>query len=165
MTARPQAEPMMLRPHHLLDIVTSYTPDEDPGYLPAPGENGVRTISRLVGRTLDVMATFVIGPDAICEPCSHLGADGRCDRILQHHNPPQATVAPLAMDDYNDPLDARVLEYLGLEPGVTMSLRSFLEHVNARVPGIEAVCTHPGQEQSARLAGLKAGLKALGIRA
>ena len=153
------AEAMRLRPHHLLDIVTAYKPDEDPDYVPAPGENGVRTIGRLVGRTLDVMATFVIGPDAICEPCSHLGAEGRCDRILEHHDPPQA------MDDYNDPLDARVLDYLGLQPGVTISVRSFLERVNARVPGIEIVCTHPGQEQSARLAGLRAGLVALGIRA
>ncbi len=159
MEATREGPPMRLRPHHLLDIVTGFTPDEDPDYVPAPGENGVRTITRLVGRTLDVMATFIIGPDVICEPCSHLGADGRCDRILQHHNPPQA------MDDYNDPLDARVLAYLGLEPGVTLSVRSFLERVNAHVPGIETICTHPGQEQSDRLAGLEVGLVALGIRA
>ena len=150
---------LRLRPHHLLDIVTEYKPDEDPNYAPAPGENGVRTITRLIGKTLDVEATFVIGPDSICDPCSHLGKNGRCDRILQHHKPPQA------MDDYNDPLDARLLDYLGLKPGVTVSVRSFLEMVNARVPGIETVCTHVGQEPSARLAGLKAGLVALGVRA
>ncbi len=159
METTPKTPPVRLRPHHLLDIVAGFAPDEDPDYVPAPAENGVRTITRLVGRTLDVMATFIIGPDDICEPCSHLGADGRCDRILQHHKPPQA------MDDYNDPLDARVLAYLGLEPGVTMSVRSFLERVNARVPGIETVCTHPGQERSTRLEGLKTGLVALGIRA
>jgi len=158
-TRKPEARPMRLRPHHLLDIVTGYRPDEDPDYVPAPGENGVRTITRLLAKTLDVQVTFIIGPDAICQPCSHLGPDGRCDRILRHHTPPQA------MDDYNDPLDARILAYLGLEPGVTMSLRRFLKMVNARVPGIETVCTHPGQKQSDRLAGLEDGLVTLGIRA
>ena len=159
MAPKARAKPLRLRPHHLLDIVTEYKPDEDPHYAPAPGENGVRTVARLVGRTLDVEAAFVIGPDSICEPCSHLGPNGRCDRILQHHKPPQA------IDDYNDPLDARVLAYLGLEPGAVLSVRRFLELVNARVPGIETVCTHPGQERSARLAGLTAGLVALGVRA
>ena len=158
MAAKPKTKPLRLRPHHLLDIVSEYKPDTDPAYVPAPGENGVRTVTRLLGKTLDVQATFVIGPDTICEPCSHLGTNGRCDRILQRHNPPEA------MDDYNDPLDVRLLAYLGLKPGATLSVRDFLEMVNARVPGIETVCTHNGQEQATRLAGLTAGLVALGIR-
>ena len=50
MAPKPGTKPMRLRPHHLLDIVTEYKPDEDPAYVPAPGENGVRTIARLLQR-------------------------------------------------------------------------------------------------------------------
>jgi hypothetical protein len=147
-----------LRPHHLLDIVRDYAPDDDPGYVRAPGENGVRTVTRMLMEGIDFRARFIIGPDCICAPCSHLQPNGRCDRILDRHNPPEP------IDDYNDPLDARILAWLGLEEGVEMTVRTFLEIVNARLPGVEEVCTHPTEQRGARLAGLVRGMVALGVR-
>ena len=148
-----------LRPHHLLDILKDYAPDDDPDYRPAPGENGVRSVTRALAASLDTEVEFVVGPDTICEPCSHLKPGGKCDRILDRHKPPQP------IDEYNDDLDRRLLACLGLTAGARMTLRRFLVLVNARVPGLEAVCTHPTEERAARLAGLIAGLTRLGVRA
>jgi hypothetical protein len=150
--------PVKLRPHHVLDIVRDFAPDRDPAYVRTPGENGVRTVVRMLTQGIDFPAEFLIGPDVICEPCSHLQPDGRCDRVLTAHKPPQR------MDDYNDPLDARILTYLGLEPGALMTVRAFLDLVNERAPGIEDVCTHPTEEKAARRDGLIQGLRALGVR-
>ena len=147
-----------LRPHHLLDIVRDYAPDDDPDYVRAPGENGVRTVTRMLTNGIDFRARFVIGPDFICRPCSHLQPNDRCDRILERHDPPEP------MDDYNDPLDARILGFLGLEEGVELTVRRFLEMANARLPGIEEVCTHPTEQQESRRDGLIRGMAALGIR-
>jgi hypothetical protein len=147
-----------LRPHHRLDIVTDYSPPAGPPPQPAPGENGVRAVTWALAQSLDEEAAFVVGPDDICRPCSHLLPNGRCDRILQRHDPPQP------MDEYNDPLDRRILEFLGLAPGARMTLRRFLALVNDKTPGIEEVCTHPTKERAARRNGLIEGLMALGLR-
>ena len=151
-------ETIALRPHHLLDVVTDFEFDDDPDCEPAPGENGVRALIRLVGANLDRPVRFVVGPDFVCEPCSHLQPDGRCDRILEHHDPPEP------MDDYNDPLDRRILEALGIAPGTEMSIREFLEMINDRMPGFERICTHPGRTRADRREGLIRGLTALGVR-
>jgi len=134
-----------LRPHHLLDIVRRFQPDDDPDYVRAPGENGVRTVVRMVSGGIDFPARFIIGPDFICAPCSHLQPGGRCDRILEAHDPPQP------IDDYNDPLDARVLDYLRLEPGVEMTVRRFLEVVNGRPPGADRRDDRPGGQGDRRV--------------
>ena len=146
---------MKLRPHHLLDIVTEYDPDHPP--VPAESGNAVHRIARELPDRLDEPAEFVIGPDDICAPCRHLQADGRCERILQRHVPPQP------IDEYNDPLDARILEYLGMHEGESMILRAFLQRVAESLPGIEEVCTHPTQCREDRVAGLRRGLKRLGV--
>ncbi len=147
-----------MRPHHLLDIVTNFQRDDDPDYEREPGENGVRTVVRMVGRDLDFGIELVVGPDFICEPCSHLQPNGRCERILDRHDPPQA------MDDYNDPLDERILGYLGLAAGTVMTAREYLGRVNARLPGIEEVCTHATSRKEDRRDGLVRGMETLGLR-
>lgn len=147
-----------LRPHHLIDVVTGFEFDDDPDYEPSPGENGVRALVRVVGEDLDRPARFIVGPDFVCRPCSHLQPNGRCDRILEHHDPPEA------MDDYNDPLDRRIMGALGIVPGEVMPIREFLEMINERMPGFERICTHPGQTRAERREGLMQGLRKLGIR-
>ncbi|MCK4283954.1 MAG: hypothetical protein KAX44_06525 [Candidatus Brocadiae bacterium] len=151
-------DPIRLRPHHLLDIVTRYKPDDDPDYVREPGGNNVRTFTRMFSKDLDIPAEFIVGWDFICEPCSHLQPDGSCDQVLTRHDP------PLRMDDYNDPLDTRLLKYLDMEPGTVMTVRQFLELVNEHVPGIEEAYAQPTEAKEARRAGLINGLVQLGIR-
>jgi len=147
---------MTLRPHHLLDILSRF----ERGKVPEPADSGnaVHVVTRRVGRGLHQKVRFVVGPDDICAPCSNLRADGSCTRILDRHNP------PVPMDEYNDPLDRRILAYLGVEAGSVMTLGEFLRLINARAPGIEAVCTHPTQDRAERLAGLIRGLEELAVR-
>lgn len=151
-------EPIRLRPHHVLDIVAYWKPDDEPEYERKPGENGVRTVCRMMTQGLDIPAEFGPGADCICEPCSHLQANGRCDQILQHYG------RPLPMDDYNDPLDRRVLDYLGMEDGARMTVREFLELVNRNVPGVELVSHRTNETDESRRAGYIKGLIELGIR-
>ena len=151
-------ETLGLRPHHILDIVTDFQRDEDPQYQRQPGENNVRTLTRMMGTGLDIAVELVIGPDFVCTPCSHLRPDGSCDRILEAHSPPEPR------DQYNNALDRRILGYLGIPPGTAITVHRFLTIVNDRIPGIEEVCTHPTQRRADRLRGLIRGLAELGIR-
>lgn len=150
--------PIKLRPHHLLDIVTNFEPDEDPGYERASGENGVREVTRLVTQGLDFEVEFIVGPDCICRPCNHRQADGQCDRMLERFDPPRP------MDDYNDQLDRRIFDRLGIEPGAVMTAREFLEMANAHLPGLEQVYAQSRVRGAQRRDWLIQGMRALGVR-
>ena len=147
---------LTLRPHHLTDILTDYDPNREAK--PWASGNGVHTVTRMLGDGLDQKVTFVIGPDDICKPCSRLQPDGSCIKMLNKHDPPESA------DEYNDRLDRRLMDFLGLSVGGELTLREFFEMVNSRTPGIEAVCTHPTQNPRDRLNGLIRGLVNLGIR-
>ena len=147
-------EPVKLRPHHLLDIVRDFEPGRT--IEPAESGNAVHEIHRIVGTDLDTMLTFVIDVDDICRPCRHLQEDGTCERILERLNPPQR------MQEYNDRLDSTLFSFLGLEPGASMSIRSFLEDIASRMPDIESVGTLQ-EETKNRFRGLAKGLQNLGI--
>lgn len=147
---------LTLRPHHLTDILTDYDPDRE--VKPWPSGNAVHVVTRMLADGLDQKVKFVIGSDDICRPCRRLQPDGSCDKILDKHNPPES------IDEYNDRLDQRLLDFLGLTVGGELTLREFFEIVNSRTPGIEAVCTHPTQNPKDRLNGLIRGLVNLGIR-
>jgi hypothetical protein len=71
---------------------------------------------------------------------------------------------PLSKQAYNDELDRSLFSAFGMRPGEEMTMRAFLERVNEHTPGIEKICTHPGEEEQRRLEGLKQGLTRLGIR-
>ena len=50
---------------------------------------------------------------------------------------------------------------LWIQPGARLTVRAFLEMLGAHVPGIEDICTHPGEERAHRLDGLQKGLARL----
>jgi len=147
---------MKLRPHHLLDIISDCGHDVE--FKPDPYGHALHRVARAVLSNIDLKGQFVIGADDVCRPCKHLQSNGRCDDILSHLTP------PMSKQEYNDDLDSRLFAYLGLSPGMTMTIRRFLESVNEKVPGIEGVCSHPEEDPKARLDGLIQGLTKLGIR-
>ncbi|MHB1357237.1 MAG: hypothetical protein ACYCZF_14815 [Anaerolineae bacterium] len=145
---------MILRPHHLLDIITSLG-------------NGVHYTAHPYGHAQHLVAarlladpiqpiTFVLGADDICAGCCHLHTDLSCDDVLRQLAPPTSKQA------YNDGLDARLFPLLGIVPGDTLPLPEYLARVQALLPGLETICAHPGEEQASRLAGLRSGLRLLG---
>ncbi len=147
---------MRLRPHHLLDVICSY--GQDVRFTPHPYGHALHSVAEAVLSNPDLRARFVVGPDEICMPCEHLRADGLCDDVLRQIDP------PISKQGYNDDLDRRLFDYLALAPGAVMAIRHFLEMVDKKVPGIEALCTHPKEDEGLRLAGLIKGLLKLGIR-
>ncbi len=148
------ANTIKLRPHHLLDIVRVYEPGRE--IEPAESGNAVHEITRIVDTALETKVAFVMDPDDICRPCSHLQPDGVCERVLTKLDPPQP------MQQYNDRLDGELFRHLDMREGETMSIREFLEKVAAGMPDAESAGTLPGEEKP-RFAGLGAGLARLGI--
>jgi hypothetical protein len=146
---------MKLRPHHVLDIISGYGQGVD--FMPHPYGHAVHTVARSILSDLDLDLEFMIGADEICRPCTHLRSDGRCDDVLSQLDP------PISKQKYNDDLDKRLLDYLGLATSSVMTVRKYLEIVAKNLPGVEKICTHPGEDQEARLCGLQHGLARLGI--
>jgi len=147
-----------LRPHHVLDIVTGHGRGKD--FAAVANGTAQHVVAPAILGDPDIMAGWICsGPDEICLPCEWLQPDGTCARVLEDRDP------PLVFKVYNDDLDRRLLDYLGIVPGEVLSVRAFLQSVAAHVPGIEGVCSHPHEEPQARLAALREGLAKLGITA
>ena len=145
-----------LRPHHLLDIVTKHGQGLE--FKPHPYGHALHTMAAVISTDLDLQVELVIGADQICQPCMHLRPDGSCDDLLTRLDP------PIPKQEYNDDLDRRLCTYLGFAPGTVITIRGYLSVVNEKTPGLETVCTHPGEDEKVRLAGLIRGLRKLGIR-
>lgn len=144
-----------LRPHHLIDILRDY--GKRRVFEPHPYGHQVHTVAACVRDDLDIEIDFVIGADSICEGCIHLQPDTSCDDVLAQLDPAPSKQA------YNDALDARVFETLGLEPGCRMTARGFFQVVAEHMPAIAAVNTHPGEDPATRLQGVQDGLVLFGI--
>lgn len=147
---------MKLRPHHVLDILTTY--GHGGQFTPHPYGHAVHLVAATMLSGLDLEVRFVIDADEICVPCKHLLPNGKCADVLHQLSP------PISKQKYNDELDSRLFEYLGLGASPVMTLREYLEIVNNHLPGLEKICTHPKENQQERLKGLQEGLTKLGIR-
>ena len=147
---------MQLRPHHTLDIISSYGQGAE--FKPHPYGHAVHTVAEAILSDLDMQVELIVGADEICQPCKHLRPNGRCDDVLSQLDP------SISKQEYNDNLDRRLFAHFGLDPGAAMSVRQFLESVNGHVPGIEEICSHAKEDPARRLEGLRQGLIELGIR-
>jgi len=146
---------MKLRPHHVLDIISDY--GHDAKFVPHPYGHAVHTVARAILSNPNLEVELVIGADEICRPCTHLRPNGLCDDVLRQLDP------PISKQQYNDDLDGRLVNYLGLTLPTVMTIRKYLEIVAEHLPGVEKICTHPGEDQETRLTGLQHGLVRLGI--
>ena len=146
---------MILRPHHLLDIITGL--GNKVHYTAHPyGHSQHLVVACLLADPAQAV-TFVLGADDICAGCCHLQADHSCDNILRQLDP------PLSKQTYNDGLDARLFPLLGIQPGDVLPLPEYLARVQALLPGLELVCSRPGEDPERRLTGLYSGLRKLRV--
>lgn len=146
---------MKLRPHHLIDIISEYGHGVE--FTPHPYGHALHIVATQVLDDLSLEIEFVLAADEICYPCRHLQPNGICDDILSQLD------EPMSKQVYNDELDGKLFPYLNIEPGTRLTLRQFLERVNQHLPGIEQLCTHPGEQEEDRRRGLRDGLSRLGI--
>jgi hypothetical protein len=101
---------------------------------------------------------LVLDADDICKGCEHLLPDGKCKDVLSQLFPSPSK------QSYNDVLDCRLFDELSITPGTVITVREYLRKVNAKVPGIERICTHPKEDPEERLEGLSKALIKLGYR-
>ena len=146
---------MRLRPHHLIDIITKFGRGQE--FKPHPYGHAVHTVAAQVLAAPDLEVEFVAAADAICQPCRHLRPDGQCADVLSQLK------ERVSKQVYNDALDKMLFAYLGMHPGARMTVRAFLERLDAHTPGVEKICTHPGEREEDRLRGIQEGLARLGI--
>jgi len=146
---------MKLRPHHLVDILSDHGNGVE--YTPHPYGHALHSVAAQVLTDPTVEIEFVLAADDICAPCRHLQPDGKCDDILSQLK------EPLSKQAYNDRLDSDLFSYLGMMPGMRMKRDEFLGCVSQHLPGIEKICTHPGEIEVGKLQGLRNGLLKLGI--
>jgi hypothetical protein len=147
---------LKLRPHHLLDIVTDYGHGRE--FQPHPYGHAVHLVANAVLADLELEVQFVVGADDICRPCKHHQPDGQCDDVVGGVSP------PLSKQKYNDAQDRKLLACFGFPEGTVMTARQYFQIVNRNVPGLEKLCTHPGESSHDRLKGLEQGLRKLGVR-
>gem|GEM_PF-1029228 len=145
-----------LRPHHLIDIVRNY--GHGVQFEPHPYGHALHHVAEQVVSNPDLVVEFVLAADEVCYPCRHLRADGRCEDVLHQLE------TPTSKQTYNDALDAKLFSYFKMQPGTCMTVGEFLEQLDAHMPGIEKLCTHPGETETYRLDGLQQGLVRLGVR-
>ena len=149
---------MKLRPHHMLDMLVGLGQGKE--FTETADGNAQHTVAAVILADPDIVAEWICtGPDSICMPCVSLRADGTCSRVLTDREP------PLVFKVYNDALDRRLLDYLGLVPGQSASVREFCERVAAHSPGIGEECAHPHQESAEKLANIHKGLTRFGATA
>ncbi len=146
---------VILRPHHLLDILRDY--GYGIRYMPNEYGHALHIVADKVLNDLDTDIELVTAVDDICRPCRHLLEDGLCDDTMTVG---KETVSKQA---YNDALDGRLWPYLDLDKNNRMTVREFFQLVHHRLDGIENICTHPGEEEIYRKRGLSEGLRKLGL--
>lgn len=144
---------MRARPHHLIDIITQHGAGRP--FEPSEYGHAVHTVAAEVIGNLDLRIEFGIGADDICAPCKHL-VDGRCDDVITYLDP------PVMKHDYNDALDQRLLEFLGMEEGQVMSFREYLAVLRRNLEGLAEVCAAPREDPAERRRKLERGLEMLG---
>ncbi len=147
---------LKLRPHHILDIVRNIGHNRPTK--PHPLGHNVHGITLEIIDNPDKPLKLVIGADDICTPCTKLNADLICMDVI-----PQCDDKP-SKQKYNDALDLKVLQYLGINVEQPLTVREYLQIVNSKLEGIEKICTHPKEDENYRLEGLKEGLQKLNIR-
>jgi hypothetical protein len=144
---------MRARPHHLIDIITQY--GQGRPFEPHEYGHAVHTVAAEVIADPSVSIEFGIGADDICAPCKHL-VGGRCDDMITRFDP------PVSKHEYNDALDTRLLDFLGMEEGQVMTFAEYLKILRDHLDGLAEVCRWPGQQVEDRHSNLERGLSKLG---
>ncbi len=144
---------MRARPHHLIDIITQYGAGQP--FEPSDYGHAVHTVAAQVIAGPDIRIEFGVGADDICTPCRHLVA-GRCDDVIRYFDP------PASKEDYNDALDQRLLDFLGMQEGQVMTFAEYTALLRKHIEGLSELCAWPGEDPQQRRTKLEQGLEKLG---
>jgi hypothetical protein len=142
-----------LRPHHLIDIIRNI--GQERPVVPHPYGHAQHVITAMILDHTVKEVKFIIGADDLCGPCIHLDKNGLCNDVL-----PQLDTKP-SKQCYNDELDHRVMDYLGIHEGEIMQLDCFIDLIGHHLTELCSICTHPKEDRENRLSGMEVGIKKL----
>lgn len=109
-----------IKPHHFIDIITSFSTDR---IILGPHDYGhnVHSVSKTILENRDTLLEIDLGADDICKPCIH-NMDGICDDVLDNSNRPKV---PQLKREWNLILDKRWCKKLKIDQGEIISALDF----------------------------------------
>ncbi|HUT61218.1 MAG TPA: hypothetical protein VNA25_25495 [Phycisphaerae bacterium] len=137
-------EPIRIKPHHFVDILTSFGQGQRE-FAPHPYGHAVHTVSEHVLARRDAELLMDLGADAICAPCVH-NIDGLCDDEIDTSYRP---AAPRLKREWNLIIDRRWCERLGLREGKKLTARQFAERLRGRMGDITDIYREIPPERTA----------------
>ncbi len=144
-----------IKPHHFVDIITSFSA-EDLTFEPSPYGHAVHTVSEEILRNRDVLLEMELGADDICAPCKH-NINGLCDDTIDTSFRPQA---PSSKREWNLMIDKRWCERLKLQQGHRLTAREFCELLRDNVDDLTDIYREiPAERAAERERELKAGIR------
>jgi len=147
-------EAIQMKPHHLVDIITSFAGGQTT-FKPHPYGHAVHSVAARVLSDRDVLLEMELGADDICKPCKH-NIDGLCDDTIDTSFRPDA---PSSKREYNLLLDERWCERLGLQQGDRLTAREFCQRLRDGMGDIRDIYReNPDQRIAERKEKLEAGI-------
>ena len=146
-----------IKPHHLVDVITSIGAGART-FRPHAYGHAVHTVSKKVLSEPDVQAVMELGADDICQPCIH-NIGGLCDDTIDTSFRPEASSSKR---EYNLMLDERWCEKLELKQEDSLTVRRFCELLRERAEDITGIYREMPEERTAeRKRNLEKGIEVL----
>jgi len=120
-----------IKPHHFVDIITSFGAGQRT-FDPSPYGHAVHTVSEHILSDRAVMLELVLGMDDICAPCRN-NRGGVCVDTIDISYRPEA---PSSKEAWNERIDLRWFERLGLKEGDRLAASEFCRIVRERVGNV-----------------------------
>ena len=129
-----------IKPHHFLDIITSFGGGQRT-FEPHPYGHAVHTVAEriLLGSVGDsdrtVTLKLVLGIDDICAPCKN-NQDGVCVDTIDTSYRPEA---PSSKEAWNERIDLRLFERLELKEGARLTASAFCRTARERLDDLSGI--------------------------
>ena len=144
-----------IKPHHFIDIITSFSADRvilRPHYY----YHNVHSISKIILENRNTLLEIDLGADDICKPCIH-NINGICDDILDISNRPKV---PPFKRKWNLILDRRWCKRLKIDQGTIISVLEFCKILKETTNNLLEIYKENKRENTIeREINLKKGLK------
>jgi hypothetical protein len=115
---------LYIKPHHFVDIITSYG-GGNVAVTPHPYGHDVHRVTALILDNHDIILSIELGADDICKPCIH-NINGLCDDTIDTSYRPEA---PTLKREWNLLIDCRWCRRLSIIQDDRMSARELCEHL------------------------------------
>ena len=127
-------EKLYLKPHHLVDILSSFR-IENLEFKPSALGHDVHRIAEIVFNDPDVEFEIELGIDTICLPCKYNVGNKCIDTIDTSYRP----LAPKSKNDWNLLIDNRWCEKLGIKQGDIFTAKQFAKMVKEKATDVSNI--------------------------